>query len=177
MNEILKYDKDFSESKFITYVNNVFIQIYTSLMTKEIENIKHFVTDDVYGQLKQKVDILNQKGLIQMYDELNVAKTDILHYQVEDNQMIIQVMILSRYLDYFVDLDGNYVSGNRDSRVSRNNYLTFTKKIDFQTVGTVNKCPGCGASIDVNASGICPYCGTVYNQEDKNWILSSMNLE
>ena len=51
------------------------------------------------------------------------------------------------------------------------------KKIDFQTVGTVNKCPGCGASIDVNASGICPYCGTVYNQEDKNWILSSMNLE
>ena len=38
-------------------------------------------------------------------------------------------------------------------------------------------CAGCGASIDVNASGICPYCGTVYNQEDKNWILSSMNLE
>ena len=177
MNEILKYDKDFSESKFITYVNNVFIQIYTALMTKEIENIKHFVTDDVYGQLKQKVDILNQKGLIQMYDELNVAKTDILHYQVEDNQMIIQVMILSRYLDYFVDLDGNYVSGNRDSRVSRNNYLTFMKKIDFQIVGTVNKCPGCGASIDVNASGICPYCGTVYNQEDKNWILSSMKME
>ena len=177
MNEILKYDKDFSESKFITYVNNVFIQIYTALMTKEIENIKHFVTDDVYEQLKQKVDILNQKGLIQMYDELNVAKTDILHYQIEDNQMIIQVMILSRYLDYFVDLDGNYVSGNRDSRVSRNNYLTFMKKIDFQTVGPVNKCPGCGASIDVNASGICPYCGTVYNQEDKNWILSSMKME
>ena len=177
MNEILKYDQDFSESKFITYVNNVFIQIYTALMTKEIENIQHFVTDDVYRQLKQKVDILNQKGLIQMYDELNVAKTDILHYQVEDNQMIIQVMILSRYLDYLIDLEGNYVSGNRDSRVSRNNYLTFMKKIDFQVVGTVNKCPGCGASIDVNASGICPYCGTVYNQEDKNWILSSMNLE
>ena len=177
MNEILKYDKDFSESKFITYVNNVFIQIYTALMTKEIENIQHFVTDDVYRQLKQKVDILNQKGLIQMYDELNVAQTDILHYQIEDHQMIIQVMILSRYLDYLVDLEGNYVSGNRDFRVSRNHYLTFTKKIDFQTVGTVNKCPGCGASIDVNASGICPYCGTVYNQEDKNWILSSMKME
>ena len=64
-----------------------------------------------------------------MYDELNVAKTDILHYQVEDNQMIIQVMILSRYLDYLIDLDGNYVSGNRDSRVSRNNYLTFMDEV------------------------------------------------
>ena len=169
--------QNFSESKFITYANNVFIQIYTSLMTKEIENIKHFVTLDVYTQLKKKVDALNQEGLIQMYDELNIAQTDILSYQVEDKQMVIQVMILSRYLDYLVDLAGNYVSGNRESRVSKKNYLTFTKKIDSQTIGTVNKCPGCGASIDVNASGICPYCGTVYNQEDKNWILSSMKME
>lgn len=177
MNEILKYDQDFSESKFVTYVNNVFIQIYTSLMTKEIENIKHFVTDEVYHRLEQKINSLNKLGLIQMYDELNVAQTNILSYQVEENKMIIQVRILSRYLDYFVDLEGNYVSGNRDSRVSRNYDLTFTKKINGEKVGTVNKCPGCGASIDVNATGICPYCGTVYNQEDKNWVLSSMNLE
>lgn len=177
MNEILKYDQDFSESKFITYVNNVFIQIYTSLMTKEIENIKHFVTDEVYHRLEQKINSLNKLGLIQMYDELNVAQTNILSYQVEENKMIIQVRILSRYLDYFVDLEGNYVSGNRDSRVTKNYDLTFTKKINYEKVGTVNKCPGCGASIDVNATGICPYCGTVYNQEDKNWVLSSMNLE
>ena len=177
MNEILKYDQDFSESKFVTYVNNVFIQIYTSLMTKEIENIKHFVTDEVYHRLEQRINSLNKLGLIQMYDELNVAQTNILSYQVEGNQMIIQVRILSRYLDYFVDLEGNYVSGNRDSRVSKNYDLTFTKKINSEKVGTVNKCPGCGASIDVNATGICLYCGTVYNQEDKNWVLSSMNLE
>ena len=112
MNEILKYDEDFSESKFITYVNNVFIQIYTSLMTKEIENIKHFVTDSLYQMLEDKVAELKSQGLIQMYDELNVASTDILSYQVENNQMMIQVRILSRYLDYIVDEDGNYIRGN-----------------------------------------------------------------
>lgn len=177
MNEILKYDEDFSESKFITYVNNVFIQIYTALMTKEIENIKHFVTENVYQILEDKVAELKSQGLIQMYDELNVASTDILSYQIENNQMMIQVRILSRYLDYIVDEDGNYIRGNNESRVSKNNELTFIKKINFQKAGTVNKCPGCGASIDVNKTGLCPYCGTTYNQEDKNWILSSMKME
>lgn len=177
MNEILKYDEDFSESKFITYVNNIFIQIYTSLMTKEIENIKHFVTDSLYQMLEDKVAELKSQGLIQMYDELNVASTDILSYQVENNQMMIQVRILSRYLDYIVDEDGNYIRGNNESRISKNNDLTFVKKVNFQKVGTVNKCPGCGASIDVNKTGLCPYCGTTYNQEDKNWIVSSMKTE
>ena len=177
MNEILKYDEDFTESKFITYTNNVFIQIYTSLMTKEIENIKHFVTPEVYNILENKVNTLNQRGLIQMYDELNVAETDILSYQIQDNQMIIQVKIISRYLDYLMDQEGNYVSGNKDSRITKSNYLTFIKKINFKKVGVVNKCPGCGASINVNATGICPYCGTTYNQEDKNWILSSIKSE
>lgn len=177
MNEILKYDEDFSESKFITYANNVFIQIYTSLMTKEIENIKHFVTPEVYNTLEDRINTLNQRGLIQMYDELNVAETDILNYQIQDNQMVIQVKILSRYLDYLMNQEGIYVSGNKDSRITKNNYLTFAKKINFKKVEGVNKCPGCGASIDVNATGICPYCGTTYNQEDKNWIVSSMKSE
>ena len=127
--------------------------------------------------LENKVIDLKSQGLIQMYDELNVASTDILSYQVKDNQMIIQVRILSRYLDYIMDENGNYIRGNQESRVSKNNDLTLIKKIDFQKVGTVNKCPGCGASIDVNKTGLCPYCGTTYNQEDKNWIVSSMKTE
>jgi len=36
MNEILKYDKEFSESNFKSFVDNVFIQIHLAIMTKEI---------------------------------------------------------------------------------------------------------------------------------------------
>ena len=45
MNEILKYDPEFTESKFKTYVDNVFIQLHMAVVTKELENIKHFVSD------------------------------------------------------------------------------------------------------------------------------------
>lgn len=172
MNEILKYDPEFSESKFKTYVDNVFIQLHMAVVTKELENVKHFLSDEVYNQYKQKVDDLTKKHLIQMYDEINVAQTDILNYKVTDSDMIIEVNLLSRYLDYLMDEDGNYISGDTNIRSERLNHLVFTKKINYQQSGTVRKCPGCGASIDVNANGKCPYCGTIYNLEDKDWVLT-----
>ena len=111
MNEILKYDPEFSESKFKTYVDNVFIQLHMAIVTKELDNVKHFLSDEVYNQYKQKIDDLNNKHLIQMYDEINVAQTDILNYSVTNTDMVIQVHILSRYLDYLMDEDANYISG------------------------------------------------------------------
>ena len=177
MNEILKYDPEFTESKFKTYVDNVFIQLHMAVVTKELENIKHFVSDEVYNKYQNKLDELNKKHLIQMYDEINVAQTDILSYKVDNENMIIEVNILSRYLDYLMDEDGNYVSGDTDIRTEKNNHLIFIKKINYEKSKTVRKCPGCGASIDVNASGKCEYCGTIYNLEDKDWVLKSIDIK
>ena len=174
MNEILKYDPEFTESKFKTYVDNVFIQLHMAVVTKELENIKHFVSNEVYNEYKQIVDNLEKKHLIQMYDEINVAQTDILGYQVTATDMIIEVNLISRYLDYLMDEEGNYVSGNTNVRSEKNNHLTFTKKINYKESGIVRKCPRCGASIDVNAGGKCAYCGTIYNLEDKDWVLTSI---
>lgn len=89
MNEILTYEPDFTESKFKTYVDNVFIQLHMAVVTKELENVRHFLSDDVYNKYKQKIDDLTQKHQIQMYDEINVAQTDILNYRVTNTDMII----------------------------------------------------------------------------------------
>ena len=67
--------------------------LHMAVVTKELENVKHFLSDEVYNQYKQKVDNLNQRHLIQMYDEINVAQTEILTYQVTNTDMIIKVYI------------------------------------------------------------------------------------
>lgn len=174
MNEILKYDPNFTESKFKSFVDNVFIQIHLHIMTKEPEKIKHFVSDELYETIYNKTETLNKKKLIQMYDEINVKQTTILNYSIKDNKMVIEVNITSRYMDYLIDEDGNFVSGINDRRIEKENYLTFEKPINYQSTGSVRKCPGCGASIDVNANGKCAYCGTTYNLKDTDWVLVSL---
>ena len=176
MDEILKYDPEFTESKFKTYVDNVFIKLHMAVVTKNLEDIKHFVSEEIYNKYQKIVENLNQKHLIQMYDEINVAQTDILNYKVTDTYMIIEVNLISRYLDYLMDEDGNYISGDTDVRSEKSNHLIFTKKINYKETQTVRKCPGCGASIDVNASGKCDYCGTIYNLEEKDWVLTSIEI-
>ena len=47
MNEILKYDPEFTESKFKTYVDNVFIQLHMAVVTKELENTLYQTTSIV----------------------------------------------------------------------------------------------------------------------------------
>jgi predicted lipid-binding transport protein (Tim44 family) len=176
MDEILKYDSNFSENKFKSFVDNVFIQIHLAIMTGEIEKIRHFVSNDIYDEITSKVKSLKEKGLIQMYDEINVKQTTLLKSEIKDNCMIINVNITSRYMDYLMDKDGNFVSGIKNDRVQKENYLKFKKNLDFSEQSNARKCPGCGANIDVNANGLCSYCGTTYNLEDKDWILISLEV-
>ena len=174
MDAILKYDSSFTESKFKSFVDNVFIQIHLAVMMKEPEKIKHFVSEDIYQNIINRVENLKQRNVIQMYDEINVKQTTILREEVKNDFMEIEVNITSRYMDYLMDEDGNFISGMNTERIQKENYLLFRKKIDFSKQGSVRKCPGCGASVDVNASGLCSYCGTTYNLEDKDWVLVSL---
>ncbi len=174
MNDILKYDSSFTESKFKSFVDNVFIQIHLAVMMKEPEKIKHFVSEDIYQNIINRVENLKQRNVIQMYDEINVKQTTILREEVKNDFMEIEVNITSRYMDYLMDEDGNFISGINTERIQKENYLVFRKKIDFLQQESVRKCPGCGASIDVNANGLCSYCGTTYNLEDKDWVLVSL---
>lgn len=174
MNEILKYDSAFTESKFKSFVDNVFIQIHLSIMMKEPEKIKHFVSEDIYNEITAKVESLKQRNVIQMYDEINVKQTTILNEVVKEDYMEIEVNITSRYMDYLMDEDGNFISGVNTDRVEKENYLVFRKRNNFLKQESVRKCPGCGASMDVNANGLCAYCGTTYNLEDKDWLLVSL---
>ena len=33
-------------------------------------------------------------------------------------------------------------------------------------------CPNCGAPLDINAAGICPYCQSKIVDDSKNWVMS-----
>lgn len=173
--EIIKFDSNFNEATFKSYIDNIFVKIYSAVMYDKLDTVKHFMNETVYTKLKLKQDELNQKNLRQMYDELNVKSTEIIDFKVTEEEFIITVKLTSRYLDYFLDKEtGDFVSGNNQTRVEKENILTLTKKRDFLMQKAVRKCPGCGASLSVNTKGICDYCGTTYNLEAYDYILTNL---
>ena len=167
---------NFNETDFLGKVSNTFIMILMAIMTDDVKRVEHKVSPSVKEKLLQKTEELNKKNLRQMYDEPNVKNITILSKEEKEDHYEVKVVLTSRYMDYQVNKDtGKYVSGINDERVQKDNYLTFSKIKAAKEQGIAKKCPSCGASIDSNNTGVCPYCGSIYNLKDYDWILTELN--
>ncbi len=169
-------DETFNETEFLSKVSNTYIMILTAIMTDNIKRVEHKISPSVKEQLLKITEELNSKNLRQMYDELNVKNIVIKDQYEKEDHYEITVLLTSRYMDYQVDkTTGKYVSGINTERVEKEHYLTFSKIKGAKEIGIIKECPNCGASIDSNNTGICPYCRSVYNLKDYDWILIKMN--
>ena len=50
--ELVKNDPDFNEGMFKSYIDNIFVKVYTALMLDELETIRHFVSEELYRELE-----------------------------------------------------------------------------------------------------------------------------
>ena len=175
MDELMRLDKKFNQEMFISKANNIFVMLHTAIMLDDIDMVSHFISDEVRQKYQQELIGLKQKNLKKMYDELNVKTTSIKNISINGEIATIDVEIISRYMEYLIHKEtGEFVRGNNKSRVEKTNNLIFRKNITSNYEGVLRKCPACGASIDINANGKCNYCKTIFNAEDHDWILISM---
>lgn len=169
---------EINEAMFKTKVDNIFVKVYTSIMKQDLSEVSHFIGDTLEKQLQNKINNLKNNNQRQMYDELNVKDTRILSRNIENDKEVVEVELISRYMDYIIDIDtGDLVSGDDSRRIQKTNILTFEKIVNTKEIGIVRKCPGCGASISVNTTGKCEYCDTIFNWEDYDYVLVSIDVK
>lgn len=169
--------EEFNESMFKTKVDNIFVKLYTCIMKEDLTDVAHFIGDELKSKLNTKIENLKSQNKRQIYDEINVKNTNIINRRVEEDKEIIEVEIISRYMNYIIDKNtGNTISGDDSRRIEKRNILVFEKKINAKEIGLVRKCPGCGASISVNTSGRCAYCDTIFNWEDYDYVLVKLSV-
>lgn len=169
--------EDFNEAMFKTKVDNIFVKLYTCIMKGDLTDVRHFISEELYNNYINKINELISHNKRQMYDEINVKNTMIINRKILEDKEIIDVEIVSRYMDYIIDINtGDLISGDDTRRIERRNILRFEKKLNTKDLGIVRKCPGCGASINVNNTGKCEYCDTIFNLDDYDYILVSINV-
>ena len=144
-------------------------------MADKLNEVDHFVGDEVFAWAQSVLNNAKNQGCRQMYDELNVKDSHITSVEVKQDVYEIKVYLQSRYMDYIINLvNGSVISGDDTRRIAVDYNLTFTKKIDAKEQGIARKCPTCRAPLSVNTSGVCEYCGSTYNQEDYDWVLTKL---
>ena len=174
--EIKQYDKEFNEAMFLTKVDHIFIMILDAIMSNDMSSVKHYLADDIYNKYQELVKEYSEKGLTRLFDEMNVKSTSLNSYNVLNNTLNINVTIESRYMDYFINDDGDYVSGVNTHRIEKSHNIVFSKKLDSNSLKEARRCNHCGKTIDINDSGVCPYCNQVIDISDREYIVTSIDL-
>lgn len=166
-----------NESQLESKFSNVYIMLLYSIMTEDMERVKHFISDELYQYYENKVNMHKQNNEIQCYDELNVANIRILSHETLDDKVICEVEIISKYMDYIMDKDtGDVKSGNNKSRIQKRNILVFEKKSTDNTYGGEYECKNCGSSVDINFNGVCPYCKKSIDLDGRDYILKMLKI-
>ena len=162
--------------ELISKVNNIFVKLLSSVMLNNLETLKHFISEDVYSRYNNIIHEDINNNVRHMYEQLNVFKSNIVDFYEDDINVVVTVNITARYYDYYVNLNtGKYISGNKNTRSVVDYHIVMKKKKDVNELEKVRRCPNCGNPLDVNNNGKCPYCYSIFNQEDYDWILSDIS--
>ena len=172
------YDKTIDNGMFITKVDNIFVMLYTALMFNDLSRVDHKVSDEVMNQYQGQVDDCKQKNQRHMYGQLNAKSTDIDNIEIsEDGDILVDVTLVGRYLDYIIDLStGKKISGDDQTRIERVFKMKLKKSKDAKQLSESRHCPMCGQPADLSNTGKCVSCGQIFNLDEYDYILQSITV-
>lgn len=164
------------DKELLSKFSNIYIMFLYSIMTNDMERVKHYLSEELYKKYKNIVENHIKNNETQMYDELNVYQIDIESKEVVDDKEVITVVLVSRYMDYIIDNETNNIkSGINTHRVTKTNYLTFEKPINVINTKVIHVCHNCGFSLDINFNGVCRYCKKSADIKNEDYILTDIN--
>lgn len=175
INEIVKYDKEFTEGTFLTKADHIFMMLLDAIMQKDISIVKHYLTDEVASKYIKLIKEYSDKKIIRIFDETNVKNSKITNVNIENDKINITVKLNSRYMDYFINEDGDFISGINDRRIEKEHIIVFTKNIDSKNLNEIRRCPYCGNSLDINLTGKCPYCNQIIDMSKYDYIITKIS--
>lgn len=170
-------DPNFNEQAFLEKMGNWYIQMQNAWEAKKWEPMRAIMTDALYSQMERQLDSLIQAGQTNHVERIAVLDSRIVRYAVEGDNDVLVVRISTRICDYTTDdRTGQVVSGSQ----TRELFMTYDWKLirqkdqitPEQEGMTHINCSNCGAPLEINHSGQCPYCGTVVTLKDHDWALS-----
>ena len=170
INEIKKYLPEFDANEFLSNGYNIFERIENAWMNFDLEKVRDCITDEMFNMYESQLTSMEMKGEQNIMKDFKLLGNAITGMRKQNNILEITTKYQIEFYDYIIDRKTNkVVRGNSNKKIRMLYEFTFIK--DIENV-KIDKCPNCGAPIEMNASGICEYCNSKLVDDSKNWVMS-----
>lgn len=179
ISDYTQLDPGFSDSEFKEKLANMYVQFQNAWQEKNMESLRPYLTDAFYAQCDRQLDNYRQNHQTNKIERISVLGVDLDGWKQENGLDIMIATVRTRIVDYVVDDNtGNIVRGSNTAE----KFMTYewtVERTSGQTTesidGTkVQSCPHCGATININHTAVCEYCGSVLTSDTFNWAVSTI---
>jgi len=177
-------DPQFSEAAIKEKIANLYVRMQSAWQDKEFGSMRPFMTDALYNQFMLQLDELIRSNCTNHVERIAVLDVTLLGWRSDEANDVLVAEVKSRIIDYISnDKTGKVISGSQTTEKFMTYEWTLIRSRGMKTPASAGKgkegtatihCPSCGAPIEINQSAKCPYCDSVINSADYDWVISAI---
>lgn len=177
-------DPNFSEAAIKEKIANLYVRMQDAWQDKDFECMRPFMTDSLYSQFKLQLDEIIRSECTNYVDRIAVLDIELSGWRSDEVVDAIVAIVNTRIVDFTLnDKTGKLVSGSKTTEkfmtyewtLIRSKGMTTPVPSGEGSEDTVTiHCPSCGAPVEINQSAKCPYCDSVINAGDYDWVISAI---
>ncbi len=128
--EISKYITEFNKTEFLDSMFQLFITAEECYSEFEFENLKQYVTDDVYEMYAKEMNSLKEKRQKHVLDDYAKRDIELIDFKLIDKVLYAEIKLVLSELDYYTTDGGDLVKGDKEHKVNHFYILSFKRVED-----------------------------------------------
>jgi hypothetical protein len=177
--EFEQHNPTFSWGEFEARARLIFTELQSAWSTLNWERARPHETDNIFQMHKYWIDAYQRQGLRNALDNCKIIAMQPMKLKEDTFYHAITLRIWAEGNDYTVDQHGKVVAGSKNRLRRWSEYWTFIRNRGAagRPAHADLNCPNCGASLKINATGICEFCGGKITTGEFDWVLSKIEQD
>ena len=153
-------------------VFDMYMDINIAWMNKDLEPVRHLMTDELYNMYLMQLDTLIEANQTNIMKNFNLVSGHIVSKRKYNGVETIKMIFRVKCKDYIIDGNGRVISG--DENVTWD--YTYEMKLVRNVMNAPLECPSCGETLSKKDGVICPVCETVLHSYVSSLRLADKNM-
>lgn len=171
LQKISMVDPNLIPSEFKSQAFNIYKDIQTAWMNFDTDTIRKLTTDEIYNMYSSQLETLKLKGQKNIMKDIALEEAKIIDIKKVNNIITVNVYLRVKCFDYVIkEKTGETVRGKDSQKIIIEYVLSFVKSAVNNK--EEEKCPNCGAPVDIKASATCPYCDSTLVKDASDYVMS-----
>lgn len=169
----------FKWAEFQARARLIFNELQEAWSTLNWERARPHETDNIFQMHRYWIEAYQRQGLRNILDQHQITALQPVKIKLDAFYNAITLRIFAQGYDYTADKQGRVVAGSKTNLRRWSEYWTFirnSKAKPSPSRADLN-CPNCGATLKVNATGICEFCGGKITSGEFDWVLSKIEQD